>query len=357
MEERIDFVIWCIHNFTYVYTQKKKGKRRENRMEQNIIKSNKEEWIANNTTNLSKIREAKENKIFDAMKNFSLEWAFNHYLNTLHSINTKKSYKIAFYKLYDLKIIDITQDLQYYSLINLNNILDEIKQVKQWSQATRQARAAMFIAFTKFIERKTESIIKRATPEKTGTNKTFHKIRSKVKTETITIAQAKKFIRRLRERNLRDCLIAQLCLQGAKRINEVLDAKIQNINWEKRTIEFSQSKVTTDHTTIISFPEKTMHDLSEYLEDRKEGHIFITTNGECVHRTQINRSFAEVSRKTLGKKISPHTLRATAITEYKKAGFNYEDIQKISGHKTLSQLGEYDKTEKEDNPSKEISLI
>lgn len=310
----------------------------------------------NKMTDLSTIRKDIENNIFDSMKDYSIEWAFNHYLGTLKSEYTKKNYQSGFYRLNSLGIIQASMSLQQFALMNLNNIVDDIKQIVEWSESTRQARAATFIAFTKFLERKTESVIKRATPSKEGTNRTFKKVRSKVKTDVITIAESKLFTARLSRKNKRDGLIAQLCLQGAKRIDEVLTATIDMINWEKGTIEFKQSKVSSEDSTIITFSETIMNDLRAYIADRKEGYIFVSRKGTKVHKTQLNRNFAEISKKVLGKHISPHTLRATAITEYKRRGFNYEDIQKISGHKTLTQLGEYDKTEKENNPSKETSL-
>ena len=81
-------------------------------------------------------------------------------------------------------------------------------------------------------------------------------------------------------------------------------------------------------------------------DDKRDGWIFptrIPKQAKNGHRTNMARPFARaVVRAGLDPdKVTPHTMRRTAITKLVKAGVDLPTIQKISGHKTLTMVLRY----------------
>ncbi|WP_019516895.1 tyrosine-type recombinase/integrase [Sphingomonas sp. Mn802worker] len=81
-------------------------------------------------------------------------------------------------------------------------------------------------------------------------------------------------------------------------------------------------------------------------KDRRDGWVFPTLNekqSKAGHRTNMARPFARaVVRAQLDPdKVTPHTMRRTAITKLVRAGVDLPTIQKISGHKTLAMVLRY----------------
>ncbi|MBW2977487.1 site-specific integrase, partial [Candidatus Woesearchaeota archaeon] len=189
---------------------------------------------------------------------------------------------------------------------------------------------------------------------------TFKKIRSVATTEALSEKEVVLFLKALNSINHRDYLIAKTILQGAKRLDEVLTAKISQIDWEGKKITFRQSKSRElEQVTVIHYPENFMEELREYIGDRdKEEWIFITTKGNRVVQPHIFRSFVNAGKiGGISKKVTAHTLRATAITVLTNKGYNVEQIMKVSGHATPNCVSYYDKTPIEKNITEEVALI
>jgi integrase/recombinase XerD len=252
--------------------------------------------------------------------------------------------------------------LQAFAFISHNNIVDSIKLNGTWSEATKQARVGAYISFTRWLARKTDGLTRVAIPLKEGTAKTFFKIREKVKTEAMTKNQWEYFLKKLGEANPRDCLVAKIILQGGKRINEVLGAKIDQIDWIKGKIRFEQSKTKGyEKNTIIDYPHYIMSELKKYIESQvinKDNFIFVTIKGNRISQTQFNRSFKLAGeRAELPFKIHPHVLRASHVTYHKEKGRSDSAIQKTTGHASPSMISDYDKTDLEKNISEDESLV
>ncbi len=108
--------------------------------------------------------------------------------------------------------------LQLFALINHDSIIDQIKVLPELSECSKQARAACYISLTRFLSRRTQGVIPKATPSREGVSKTFYRVRDKVATEAMTRAQWSDFLEELHKINPRDCLIAKIILQGGKRL-------------------------------------------------------------------------------------------------------------------------------------------
>lgn len=299
----------------------------------------------------------KSNLIWKHLDSISVEEAISHWLPTL-SPKTQISYRSGIKKLIELGWLNPMMNLQQFALVNHENIIDRIKLFQDWAENTRQARAACYISFTGFLSRRLQGMIKKAVPNKEGHAKTFFNVYEKVKTPAMTQAQWISFFRELEKINPRDCLIGKVILQGGKRVNEVLLLQINQIDWSLKEITFVQSKMRSHYKeTVISYPDSIMNQLKEYVGGRS-GRVFITRSGKPVMINQLAVTFAKAGKAAgIPFKISPHVLRASAVTYLKQQGFQDSDIMRVTGHATSEMVYAYDKSSRADNASKKVNLI
>lgn len=296
--------------------------------------------------------------LWDQLGKISLQEAISLWLGTLKG-KTQENYSYGMSRLIELGLINPQMNLQAFSLMNKNVVVDKIKQVAEWMEGTRQARAACYISFTGFLDRRTEGVIKKAVASREGVHRTFFKVHDEVVTEAMNQCQWMAFLTELDKINHRDCLIAKTILQGAKRKSEDLELKLNQINWKTREISFKQKKTGgREQITIITYPDEFIGQLLAYTEDRVKGFVFVTKSGTKIQPTQIQRTFAQAGKKAdIPFKVTPHVLRATAITYLKQQGFSDTDIMKVSGHADSVMIRMYDKSEKAQNASKKVSLF
>lgn len=299
----------------------------------------------------------KSNLIWKQLDSISVEEAISHWLPTL-SPKTQISYRSGIKKLIELGWLNPMMNLQQFALVNHENVIDRIKLFQDWAENTRQARAACYISFTGFLSRRLQGMIKKAVPNKEGHAKTFFNVYEKVKTPAMTQAQWISFFRELEKINPRDCLIGKVILQGGKRVNEVLLLQINQIDWSLKEITFVQSKMRSHYKeTVISYPDSIMNQLKEYVGGRS-GRVFITRSGKPVMINQLAVTFAKAGKAAgIPFKVSPHVLRASAVTYLKQQGFQDSDIMRVTGHATSEMVYAYDKSSRADNASKKVNLI
>lgn len=299
--------------------------------------------------------------IWSNMNEVTVEQAVNQWLKTLANDKTRKNYTCAFKKLYELGILNPLVSLQQLAIVSHRTVIQAIKRIEGLSECSKQARAAAYISFTRYLSDVLEGNFRRAIPCKDGTiqtTKTFEKVHEEVQTQAMTPHEWKAFLVELQKINPRDCLIAKLALQGAKRLNEVLSLNKDKINFETGEITFTQLKTKgKPRETTITYPASILNELRIYIGDRR-GLVFITRSGKSVLPTQVQNTFAQAGiAAKIRFKVHPHVLRASAITEYKRLGYSDSDISKISGHADLEMLNAYDKSSKKDNASKKVSLV
>jgi len=294
-------------------------------------------------------RSARTEATWQQLAGYNIKDALDIWLLTLQPL-TRMNYRSGFKRLSDLNIIDVHLSLQQFSLINHEAVIDEIKLIPGWSEATRQARAAAYISFTGFLHRRTQGIIHKAVTNNEGTNKTFYKIRDKVKTNALTQLETRRFLDELAGINVRDALIAKLILQGGKRKTEVLSLKMDQIDFDSLTIRYHQTKTRgMVKLTVINYPPHIMQELREYTADRS-GFVFVTRNGKRVMARQIDRNFIKAgNRAGIRFRVTPHVLRVTLVTRLKELRVQDSDIMKITGHANPAQLSSYDKSDLSEN--------
>jgi integrase/recombinase XerD len=299
----------------------------------------------------------KQDYLWKKIGNITVIESIDIWLSTLSPL-TRKNYASAFRQLISYQFVEPGQNLQRFSLINHENIIDEIKLFTLWKEATRQARAAAYISFTGYLQRKTQGLISKTISNREGTAKTFYKIREKVKTKALTVAQTKLFLKNIEKINKRDALIAKVILQGGKRKSEVLELVIKNINFEKRQICFRQTKTKGIlKETVITYPDTIFSEIKKYI-GKRTGLVFVTRNGKKIHSQQLDRTFVKAGQLSeIPFRTTPHVLRATLVTRLKEKKVQDTDIMKITGHVSPVQISAYDKTDIAENASRYYNLV
>jgi len=297
------------------------------------------------------------NLVWKKLDEIKLEEALCQWLSTLPQ-KTQINYRSGIRKLIEFGLLNPMMTLEAFALTNHELIIDQIKLIQTWAESSRQARAACYISFTGFLNRQLQGVVKKASPSKKGSSKTFFRTGQKVKTQAMTQVQWIMFFKELEKINPRDCLIGKVILQGGKRVNEVLSLQIHQINWEKCEITFPQSKIKGVYKeTVITYSHSIMKRLQGYIEDRT-GPVFITRFGKPVMINQVAVTFAKAGKKAgIPFKITPHVLRASTVTYLKQQGFRDSDIMRVTGHVTSEMVYAYDKSAYSDNPSKKVNLI
>lgn len=304
----------------------------------------------------------RDDAIWKNLAQISLASATEEFLKTLKT-NTQRSYRAAFNAIFNLFIeLDLfhpENNLQTFALSNLEYLLDQIRSKIEGSEATKQARAAAFISLSRFLQRATGGLIRRAVPKKEKTNPTFRQIRETSTTKALSKMQWSQFLLSLKRVSFRDYLVAKTILQGAKRVSEVLSTTLDQIDWSKNQILFKQLKSKElEKYTVITYPDSYMQEIKEYIGNRKTGHLFVTRNGKALAQSHLYRSFAAASSDAgIPFTVHPHVLRASAITYLSAQGYSADQIMRVSGHADIKLVRYYDKAPIEQNPSRDISLI
>lgn len=134
-------------------------------------------------------------------------------------------------------------------------------------------------------------------------------------------------------------------LNTAMRHREILAIRYDQIDFDARRIFIASAKAGARQQPITdALRHALLH--QRKMEDDKAGWVFptlISKQSKGGHRTNMARPFMRaVERAGLDpKKVTPHTMRHTAITRLVKAGIDLPTIQRISGHKTLAMVLRY----------------
>ena len=315
------------------------------------------ELITQETFSYRQSVELQKEVIWRALADTNLQHAIDSWLETLAGL-TRKNYRCGIERLVALNLLDPSMSLQEFSKKNQNTIIDQIKKAPGLSESTKQARAACFISLTRFISRRTEGIVRVATPCKEGsldTTKTFGSTRSVVKSEALEPMEWIRLIDAIG--NKRDGLIVKLMLQGAKRISEVLALTIEKVDLEKRQAQFKQLKTRGEEKwLIVNLPENLIAEIKSLIGDRQSGLVFLTDAGNPIQHTQVYRAMKKAAIVAgIKKNVHPHVMRASAITHHRGQGVSDAEIVRLTGQ-SLQMMNRYDKAGLAQNASR-IALI
>ncbi|MEG8977349.1 tyrosine-type recombinase/integrase [Priestia megaterium] len=128
-------------------------------------------------------------------------------------------------------------------------------------------------------------------------------------------------------------------LDSMGRVNEILHLREEDIDFERRSITFQNTK--SNKFRIVPISRKTVKLLQELIVENNETfeseYIFLTNHGKrlCADtfRTHVNRILKE---NNIERQFHPHLLRHTASEMFLRQSGNIRVLQQILGHADLT---------------------
>ena len=164
--------------------------------------------------------------------------------------------------------------------------------------------------------------------------------------QTLSEEECRKIYKSLTDK--REKLIFSLAVSTGLRANEIALAKIENIKlYNGEVVLFVKCKKRDDESEYVKLSEEVLNDLNNYIENRTNGYIFVSTsnnnNGGGLTNTSI-RSIVKGIFRRFGydeKGFSCHSLRRTMATISYNSGADIVAIQQVLHQKSLSTTKRY----------------
>jgi len=131
-------------------------------------------------------------------------------------------------------------------------------------------------------------------------------------------------------------ILISLMLSSGLRVSEAVSVKMDDINFNDKTLIVRSGKGNKDRITIVS--EKLLEDIKAYLEKRKDKNPYLF----FIRDTHVTIKLAQKIIKqaarnaNLSKRIYCHALRSTFATNLLNNGVNLRYIRALLGHANLS---------------------
>ena len=146
-------------------------------------------------------------------------------------------------------------------------------------------------------------------------------------------------------RDLKHMILIKILLYTGARVNELINIKINEIDFDRCQIRISQGKGGKDR--VVPFPLSFRENLMFYLKIIKSdtGCYLFESNRKKKYTTRGIRKILTKYANDAGMKqsLSPHKLRHFLFTWLKKQGIDDALIQPYSGHESRKSLEIYSK--------------
>ena len=144
--------------------------------------------------------------------------------------------------------------------------------------------------------------------------------------------------------NSEDWLFLLLLARSGRRLGEILAITPRDINFDEKILWTNIEKTRRSGSRGMCFIDiKTATALKDYIESRlidKDERLFRRSR-----RTYQRLIMKYVKESGLDIYVSVHSLRHFVITSLRQLGWSWENIQKVSGHKSVTSLAVYDHTD------------
>ena len=123
------------------------------------------------------------------------------------------------------------------------------------------------------------------------------------------------------------------------RVSELISLPISRININQTVATVKRAKNLRDR--IVPLNPREIEAIQLYLEKGRpallgshpdNGLLFISERGEQMTRMRAWQIFAEVSRRVLGRAVSPHKFRHAFVTDTVNGGADIRVVQRMVGH-------------------------
>lgn len=145
----------------------------------------------------------------------------------------------------------------------------------------------------------------------------------------------------------RNKMILELLFATGLRVSELVNVKIQDIDFKNREIKTTGKG---NKTRIVYFNKKCQEVMSKYvlgarqniLDGKHSDYLILNHLGNSITRRGVADILEKLIKKSsLKHKISPHTLRHTFATLLLNEGMDIREVQELLGHARLSTTSIY----------------
>jgi integrase/recombinase XerD len=135
--------------------------------------------------------------------------------------------------------------------------------------------------------------------------------------------------------NKKSRLMTSLIYAAGLRVSELVNLKVENLNFEEKLGYIKQGKGRKDR--VFNIPNYLFKDLKKQVEKQKElGEEFLFTGPNGRLTTRNIQKIVKNASKVVKKRVSCHTLRHSFATHLLESGVDIRKIQKLLGHADLS---------------------
>lgn len=136
--------------------------------------------------------------------------------------------------------------------------------------------------------------------------------------------------------NSRHKLLINLMLTSGLRVSEVVSIKIQDINFDDKTIRVRSSKGNRDRLTILS--NKTIDSLREYLGKRKDENPYLFSVRDSHITIKLPQKIIKQSARkaNLDKRIFCHALRSTFSQVLLENNIESSTVKELLGYNNFN---------------------
>jgi site-specific recombinase XerD len=132
------------------------------------------------------------------------------------------------------------------------------------------------------------------------------------------------------------------------RLNEVVNLKWEDINWDEDIIRTTEAKGEKERevSLALSFKDELM--FYKHIKKAKDSDYIFSVAGHQMSRRAVQHAImVSVENAGIKKNISPHSLRHTFATHQLEDGVDIRKIQLVMGHENISTTARYVKVSTE----------
>lgn len=146
--------------------------------------------------------------------------------------------------------------------------------------------------------------------------------------------------------NLRNILIIHLMLDAGLRKSEVLNLKIDDLDFENKSItihnsKYNKSRVIPMSSVIWNYANSYIYESNEIFNHDIKGNLILKEDNLPVSSDTIKNIFRKYKKSIGIERLHPHLLRHTFATSYLMQGGNLEQLRIFLGHSDYNVTRNY----------------